>query len=318
MADLSALSVDEIRMRYLEANRPTTSQLLNELSRDARQGVRRIYQQLKRRHDAERKERLRLDAMLNFERILWKSGKTRVAGVDEAGMAPLAGPVIAAAVVFTPYTEISGIDDSKRLDPERREALADAIRNSGAQIGIGRVEPQEIDQLNIYRAGLEAMRRAVLALPSAPEHILVDARHIPEICIPQNPFNRGDGINYSIAAASIIAKTHRDRIMLDLDAVYPGYGFAQHKGYPTAVHQEACRRLGLSPVHRRSFSFLREVTGKYSALFYELKTEVQSAHSVDALTAAEEHIKHARQQLNVSEYRKLRLMLTRRWKTSIE
>src|SRR5690606_15705237 len=122
--------------------------------------------------------------------------------------------------------------------------------------------------LNVYHAALLAMRRAVEALPMRPDHLLVDARTIPDLDLPQNAFHKGDGIDYSIAAASIIAKTHRDELMEKLDAQYPGYGFARHKGYATADHQAAVRRLGPSPIHRRSFTFLRELRGEYSEHFY--------------------------------------------------
>src|SRR5262249_37818535 len=133
-------------------------------------------------------ERVRLDGMLNFERVLWKSGVKSIAGVDEVGVGPLAGPVVAAAVVFPPGTELAGIDDSKRLDPEQRAKMEIAIRSTGAAIGIGMADIGEIDRINIYQAALLAMRRAIEALPSMPEHVLTDARTIPGISVPQNSF----------------------------------------------------------------------------------------------------------------------------------
>jgi ribonuclease HII len=195
----------------------------------------------------------RLDALLGRERDLWAAGLERVAGVDEAGVGPLAGPVVAAAVTFAPGTVVGGVDDSKVLSPGRRMALAAAIRATASAWAVARVEPEEIDRINIYHAALEAMRRAVLALPMAPERLLVDARTIPGVGIPQEAIIGGDARCHAIAAASILAKTTRDAIMEAYEARYPGYGFARHKGYPTDAHRQALHRLGPSPIHRRSF-----------------------------------------------------------------
>ena len=247
MARVEELSVDEIRKRFVEGRQPLTQQILNRLQRDQRQGVQRLYAALKRRFERERDERLRLDAMRHFERVLWKSGVHDIAGVDEAGVAPLAGPVVAAAVVFPPETEIAGVDDSKRLDPQTRATLAVEIRARASGVAVGIATVEEIDRLNIYHASLLAMRRAVEGLPRPPQHVLVDARTVPGIDMPQNAFNKGDGINFTIAAASIIAKTSRDAMMEALDHEYPGYGFAAHKGYPTAEHREALLKLGRTP-----------------------------------------------------------------------
>ena len=204
--------------------------------------MRHLYAALKKRFERERDERLRLDAMRHFEQLLWKSGVRDIAGVDEVGVGPLAGPVVAAAVMFPPGTDIAGVDDSKRLDAGTRARLAMEIRAKASGIGVGMASVEEIDRLNIYHAALLAMRRAVEALPRRPQHVLVDARTVPGVEIPQNPFNKGDGINFTIAAASIIAKTERDRMMEALDRDYPGYGFASHKGYGTPEHREALLR----------------------------------------------------------------------------
>jgi ribonuclease HII len=177
-----------------------------------------------------------------------------VAGVDEVGMGPLAGPVVAAAVVLPERPELPGLDDSKRLGPPARERLARAIRAQALALGVGVVPPGEVDRLNVYRAGVEAMRRAVLALRPAPDHLLVDGRRIPGLALPQTPLVGGDRRDGSIAAASIVAKVYRDRLMLRLERRHPGYGFGAHKGYATRAHLEALRRLGPSPAHRRSFA----------------------------------------------------------------
>jgi ribonuclease HII len=311
----SNLSIEEIRQQFLHRQQPVTAQFLNKLGRDPRQGVRKLHEILKKRYEQERAERLRLQNMLNFERVLWKSGIRSIAGVDEVGVGPLAGPVVAAAVIFPPNTELAGIDDSKQLEPEQRTRLAATIRASATAIGVGSAEVGEIDRLNIYHAALLAMRRAIEALPLAPEHVLVDARIIPGVSIPQNSFNKGDGINFSIAAASIIAKTHRDRLMEDLEKEYPGYGFAQHKGYGTPEHQHAIRELGPCPIHRLSFQFIRELCGEFSELFYSLKQQLQEADSNADLRAFETTLTARWSELDEREQRKMRLMLSRRWKT---
>ena len=311
----SDLSIDDIREQCLNGNQPVTAHFLNKLGRDPRNGVRKLYEILKKRYEKERAERLRLQNMLNFERVLWRSGIRSIAGVDEVGIGPLAGPVVAAAVVFPPGTEFAGIDDSKQLEAEQRVKLEAAIRQSATGIGIGQAEVAEIDSFNIYHAALLAMRRAIEGLPLKPEHLLIDARVIPGVSIPQNSFNKGDGINFSIAAASIVAKTHRDRLMEGLEKKYPGYGFAQHKGYGTPEHQNAIRALGPCPVHRLSFPFIRELCGEFSPLFYNLKQQLQEVDSSIALRGFEKKLKERWSELDEKEQRKIRLMLSRRWKT---
>jgi ribonuclease HII len=188
------------------------------------------------------------------ERLLWSAGIARVAGVDEVGMGPLAGPVVAAAVVFpADRVPLRGIADSKLLQAPARAAAAEAIRAAALEIGLGVVEADEIDRLNIYQAGLQAMRRAVAALATPPEHLIVDARHIPGLDVPQMRYVRADAIVYSVAAASIVAKVHRDAVMQSFDAVYPAYGFARHVGYATREHLRALAEYGPTPLHRRSF-----------------------------------------------------------------
>ena len=311
---LEAMSIDEIRRRYIDSDEPVSAQTLSRLLRDPRPGVRRLHDALKKRYERERTERLRLEAMRHFELCLWKSGVRDIAGVDEVGMGPLAGPVVAAAVMFPPETEIAGVDDSKRLDPETRTTLAGEIRVKASGIGIGMASVQEIDTLNIYHAGLLAMRRAVEALPRCPQHVLVDARTVPGVQVPQNTFNKGDGINFSIAAASIIAKTERDRMMVELDGEYPGYGFAAHKGYSTPEHQAAISAHGPCTIHRRSFTFIRELCGEYSALFYDLKGRLDAAAAHADLQALDDELAACMGALAEHEQRKLKLVLSRRWK----
>jgi ribonuclease HII len=190
---------------------------------------------------------------LRYERRLWKDGIDAVAGVDEAGVGPMAGPVVAAAVVFSPETFIKGVHDSKQLTHEQREELFIPIRERAIAVGIGTASVLEIDRLNIYWATMQASKRALAALGLSPRHVLVDGRLIPGLKLPQTRIVGGDRKSFCIAAASIIAKVTRDRMMVAYDEQYPGYGFAQHKGYCTNDHMEQLRELGPSPIHRRSF-----------------------------------------------------------------
>jgi len=205
---------------------------------------------------SERSEGQRLRRLLARERELWAEGYRAVAGVDEAGVGPLAGPLVAAAVVFAPEVRVRGVDDSKKLTPGRRAELQASIRAAALSWSVARVEPDEIDRLNVYQAGLLAMRRAVEGLSPGPDFVLVDARRIPELPLPQEPLIGGDARCHAIAAASILAKTCRDELMRAYESEYPGYGFATHKGYPTVEHRDAIRRLGATPIHRRSFTLL--------------------------------------------------------------
>jgi ribonuclease HII len=191
---------------------------------------------------------------LRYERKLWREGAQAVAGGDEAGVGPMAGPVVAAAVIFDREVFVKGVNDSKQLTPERREALFPAIRARALAVGIGVASPGEIDQLNIFWATMAASGRALHALGRTPDHVLVDGRLIPELKLPQTRIVGGDRKSFCIAAASIIAKVTRDRMMAEYDAQYPEFGFARHKGYCTADHFAALARLGPTPIHRRSFA----------------------------------------------------------------
>jgi ribonuclease HII len=188
-----------------------------------------------------------------YERRHWAAGTALVAGIDEAGRGPLAGPVVAAAVVFPPEVWIQGVDDSKALDPATRAALFDVIAGSAMDVSVAVVSHEEIDALNIYRATMKAMHDAVAGLRRAPGHLLVDGPRFAHPSIPSTPVVGGDAKCFSIAAASIVAKVSRDRLMVEYDRLYPGYGFARHKGYGTAAHMEAIRERGPCPIHRTSF-----------------------------------------------------------------
>jgi ribonuclease HII len=255
------LRLSDIRIRYVERDRPLPSELELALRADPRPGARAILQAVERRRKERRAEGQRLRWMLEHERELWKRDVVMIAGVDEAGMSPLAGPVAAAAVVLKPEWRAPGINDSKQVPPERRAELAELIKLEARAWAVAFVEPDEIDQINIYWAGIAAMRRAVEALGLTPDHLLIDARTLRDVPIAQTRIVKGDERSLSIAAASIIAKTERDARMLELDRAYPAYGFARHKGYPVREHVAALQQHGACPIHRRSFAPVREALG---------------------------------------------------------
>lgn len=191
--------------------------------------------------------------MTAFEREAQEAGYMLVCGIDEAGRGPLAGPVVAAACLLDPERPVFGVNDSKQLKPEMREALFEQITETAICYGIGLIEPEEIDRINILQATMQAMRLAVRNLSQQPDLLLIDAIDLKGTGIPVQPIIKGDTLSVSIAAASILAKVTRDRLMVEMDEIYPGYGFARHKGYPTPQHFAALKELGPTPVHRRSF-----------------------------------------------------------------
>jgi len=181
-----------------------------------------------------------------------------LAGVDEVGRGPLAGAVVAAAVILDPASPIEGLNDSKKLTEKKRERLSKEIKEKALSWALGRAEVEEIDELNILHASLLAMKRAVEALPVTPEYALIDGNKCPDINISCEAVVKGDSRVAAISAASILAKVSRDQEMVELDQQYPGYGLAKHKGYPTAVHMKALKEQGVSSIHRRSFRPVRE------------------------------------------------------------
>ena len=195
--------------------------------------------------------------LLRYETELLSSGFHAIAGTDEAGRGPLAGPVVAAAVILHPGQIIAGVTDSKKLSEGKREKLFPTIMAEARAVAVGICGHEEIDELNILRASLEAMRRAVTALHVVADFILIDGTFSLSLELPQRTIIQGDSLSISIAAASIIAKVTRDRLMVEYDARYPGYGFARHKGYGVRVHAEALRALGPCAIHRKSFAPVR-------------------------------------------------------------
>lgn len=234
--------------------------LIEGLDRDARAGARQLAERARRRLVARAAERERLAQLLALRDELAAGGARAIAGVDEVGVGPLAGPVIAAAVILPGRVELEGIDDSKKVPRARRERLAREIESIAVAVGFGEVGPEEIDQRGIYQAALEAMRRAVASVARvAPvDHLLVDARTVPGVDAPQTPIVKGDAKDASIAAASIVAKVRRDAQMRAFGERHPAYGFERHMGYGTAEHLAALERFGPCPIHRRSFAPVEE------------------------------------------------------------
>jgi ribonuclease HII len=281
LEQILAKSIPELRERFVDRGRPVPKGLIDALEADSRQGAHHLAKLIRDRWRKNRAEGQRLHNLLRFEIDLWEQGFNLIAGVDEAGMAPLAGPVVAGAVILPKNYKLKKLNDSKQiLDSEVRDELAQQIRTDAVVWSVGIAEVEEIDTINIYHAGLLAMRRAVEGLGQQPNFILVDARRIPHCTTPQRGIIKGDTLSASIAAASIIAKTTRDAIMTELDSILPGYNFATHKGYPTPEHCRCLKELGATPIHRRSFARVREALGLdpiQDNLFPEEKAEVANA-----------------------------------------
>lgn len=224
------------------------------LQNDPRAGAQALLSALEKRKQDRAREQRRVRRMLTRERHHLNQGVAWIAGVDEAGMSPLAGPIVAGAVVLHPKQRLLEVNDSKQLSEARREALFEVVCREARAFGVGRVEPEELLEHNVYQAGLLAMRRAVADLSLDPEVLLVDARTVPGFSGPQESIIKGDQKSLSIAAASIVAKVTRDRTMRAYALRYPEYGFEQHKGYGVAAHVRAIEAHGPCPIHRMGFA----------------------------------------------------------------
>ncbi len=243
--------VSEIKLEFMQTTMSGLPSLLDKYERDPRSGVITICRQYRNKLEAYDTELQRLEAMKQYEKKY--QDYTYICGIDEVGRGPLAGPVIACAVILHKDCDILYLNDSKQLSEKKREELYDQILSKAIAYGIGSVPPPRIDEINILQATYEAMQKAVHNLSVTPDILLNDAVTIPEIPIKQIPIIKGDAKSISIAAASILAKVTRDRLMVAYDKVFPGYDFAENKGYGSAKHIEAIQELGLTPIHRRSF-----------------------------------------------------------------
>lgn len=244
-------SISEIKKEFENSDENSWEKLCGFYEQDSRIGVQNLAARYRKKQAALVQERERLKQMHFYEE---KYSQYRcICGIDEAGRGPLAGPVVAAAVILPKDAEILYLNDSKKLSAKRREELYDEIQEKAIAIGIGMAGPARIDEINILQATYEAMRQAIGQLSVEPEVLLNDAVTIPEVVIPQVPIIKGDAKSVSIAAASVIAKVTRDRLMEEYDQVLAGYGFADNKGYGSAEHIAALRKLGPTPIHRRTF-----------------------------------------------------------------
>lgn len=247
----SARSVSQLTQEFHNSSGEALLMLCRSLQNDERKSVQQLVAKTMKQLEKDKKELERVQGMIDFERSL--AGSSIYCGIDEAGRGPLAGPVVAAAVIMPRDGKIPYVNDSKQLSEKKREQLFEQIRKEALSYGVGIVDSSRIDEINILQATYEAMRQAVSRLSMPLGHVLVDAVRIPGISTAQTPVIKGDAKCYSIAAASIIAKVTRDRIMREYDRLYPGYGFGENKGYGSAAHIEVLKKNGPTPIHRRTF-----------------------------------------------------------------
>jgi len=237
------------------------SPIFKELAKDSRAGVQKEIQKRKQAIQAEIDENFRLESMLSYEKELYNKGISFIAGVDEVGRGPLAGPVVAAAVILPQNCKIKGLNDSKKIPKKKHEEIFQAVKEKALAIGIGVMDNHVIDQVNIYEATKLAMKEAIAQLQIKPEHLLIDAMKL-DLPISQTSIVKGDANSLSIAAASIVAKVTRDKIMANYDQEFPGYDFSQNAGYGTAKHLEGIAKLGITPIHRTSFEPIKSLVTK--------------------------------------------------------
>ncbi len=247
-----ANAINEIKAELEQASWEQRKLLLSEYGKDSRKGVQNLVIQYRKRAKALFQELERLDGMRVFEKK-YSPQYLQICGIDEAGRGPLAGPVVAGACILPENAQILYLNDSKKLSAKKRELLYDEICEKAVAYSIGIASPQRIDEINILQATYEAMQQAIAGLHVTPDLLLVDAVRIPNVPMKQVGIVQGDARSVSIAAASILAKVTRDRMMLELDSAYPEYGFAKHKGYGSAMHIQAIKEYGPSPIHRKTF-----------------------------------------------------------------
>ncbi|HQD51072.1 MAG TPA: ribonuclease HII [Defluviitaleaceae bacterium] len=252
---MEKFSLQSIEKQLKEVSYDELPNFLEEIKKDSRIGVQKLVQKYERKYETYQVELKRIQEMSQYEKYYYQKGVKYIAGIDEAGRGPLAGPVVAAAVILPKDCFIMGINDSKKLSLIKREELFEIINKKALSIGIGIVDPQTIDRINILQATFEAMKKALNALSLKPELVLVDGnQNIPDISVPQEDIIKGDQKSISVAAAAIVAKVTRDRIMDKFHELYSEYGFNKHKGYGTKEHIEAIKKYGLCPIHRESFT----------------------------------------------------------------
>ncbi|AFQ45561.1 ribonuclease HII [Desulfosporosinus meridiei] len=257
MEPLSQMNIREVQEALYKDPSP---RMICACKNDPRQGVQKLAEKLLKFQQVQELEQARIQQLLVEEKKLWKQGYLLLAGVDEAGRGPLAGPVVAGACILPAKFELPGLNDSKMLTESKREKLFIQIQKQAIDYAVGSAEPAEIDALNILQATKLAMKRSIEGLTIRPHHLLIDALNLTDVQIPQLPLIGGDRISASIAAASILAKVTRDRLMVQLHSLYPEYSFSKNKGYGTSDHMQVLKRLGPCPLHRKSFAPVKQET----------------------------------------------------------
>lgn len=250
-------TIKEIQQR-LELVTDLADPFLAEAAIDSRSGVQKAIEKRKRAIQAELDEDLRLEQMLRYEKKLYQAGYQAIAGVDEVGRGPLAGPVVAAAVILPPGCKIKGLNDSKKIPKKKHQDIYQAVMDKALAVGIGLMDSEIIDQVNIYEATKLAMKKALSKLSLKPDYLLIDAMKL-DVDIPQESIIKGDANSLSIAAASIVAKVTRDKLMADYDKEFPGYDFAKNAGYGTKNHLQGLDRHGVTPIHRKTFEPIKSM-----------------------------------------------------------
>ncbi|MFC1651048.1 ribonuclease HII [Candidatus Latescibacterota bacterium] len=305
---LAGLSISKIKSLIDSDCADTADEKIIELlMADNRVGVQALARKLENRNIRKQNLLRKLEDMLKLENKIQAEGMKTLAGVDEAGRGPLAGPVVSASVILPENPELSGLDDSKKMTPKSREEMYARITKSAVAWGIGMSENDEIDEIGILEATMKSMRRAVKNMGKTPDIVLIDGNKTPGLDCKERAVVGGDSISLSIAAASVIAKVTRDRIMIEMDRVFPGYGFAQHKGYGASSHSDALSKLGPCDIHRFSFRLVPSCSppGTCSVI---LKKRLKNAPTIKMLERAATGIARVKGSLHKSDIEELRKM----------
>jgi ribonuclease HII len=266
--NIKKMSLKQLQGLINEGRPEVFAEVIEVLNGDPRGGAQKLVRYCQARLEEYRRERDRLNRMYSYERQVWAMGYRLVAGLDEVGRGPLAGPVVAAAVILPNEVVLSGLEDCRRVTGKRRQELYERIKETALAISVGMVHPEGIDEANVMMATYKAMVKAVNGLSVAPDYLLIDSLHLPGVSQPQAPIAGGDGQSCSIAAASIVAKVTRDEYMVEMDKLYPQYGFANHKGYGTLEHRDALERYGPCPIHRKTYGSVREIMSLSSGTLF--------------------------------------------------